>query len=98
MDHMFKFVYLLYSKKIYDETLVPFVSHIVIELDWMLVSEKKECKGPEIWAGKLKTLADCAQTCRGISSMFIYGAADLSNKINVTLLSKHMLKQASLQK
>ena len=46
----------------------------------MLVSEKKECNGPELWAGKLKTLADCARTCRGIAPMFVYGTTDFNYK------------------
>ena len=46
----------------------------------MLVSEKKECSGPEMVAGKLKTLADCAQACRGIASMFLYGTTDFGTK------------------
>ena len=55
-------------------------SNTVLGLDWTLVSEKRECNGPEIWAGKLKSLEDCATACRGIASMFIYGTTDFGTK------------------
>ena len=42
----------------------------------MLVSEKKECGGSETSVGWKSSLAECAHSCRGTSSMFIYGTND----------------------
>jgi len=44
--------------------------------DWTKVADKKECDGSEDNKGPKKTLAECAEECRGISSMFIYGTND----------------------
>ena len=61
---------------------------ILLEIDgkqkkWILVADKMECDDPD---GKfniahpeeegLKTVDDCANVCRGISSMFAFGTND----------------------
>jgi len=43
---------------------------------WLLVSEKRECGGSEIWAGHLATVDECAKSCYGRSSMFAFGTND----------------------
>ena len=47
-------------------------------LDWILVAEKKECGGSEVAVGPKATLSECAKSCRGNSSMFIYGTNDFT--------------------
>ena len=44
--------------------------------DWSLVAEKKECGGSETNMGWKRTVADCANACRGKASMFTYGTND----------------------
>ena len=44
--------------------------------DWKRVAHEKECGGSEKSMGTKKTLSDCADSCREISSMFIYGTND----------------------
>ena len=50
-----------------------------LPLDWIKVADKKECGGSEKGTGTKKTLAECAKSCREISSMFIYGTNDFGN-------------------
>ena len=50
-------------------------------LDWTKVADKKECGGAEKGTGTKKTLAECAKSCREISSMFIYGTNDFGDSI-----------------
>lgn len=49
---------------------------IVFISDWVLVGEKTECRGSEIFKGKLPTVMNCATACKVTSSMFIYGTND----------------------
>ena len=41
--------------------------------DWKKVNDEVECRGSEKDMGTTNTLIDCANSCREISSMFIYG-------------------------
>ena len=41
-----------------------------------MVAEKKECGGSETNMGWKRTVADCADACRGKASMFTYGTND----------------------
>ena len=47
-------------------------------LKWSLVAVKRECSGREqgnmFW--KARHLKDCAKSCVGVSSMFVYGTND----------------------
>ena len=43
---------------------------------WLLVAEKKECDGSEIYQDNLPSVLDCAAKCQGTSSMFIFGTND----------------------
>ena len=47
-------------------------------LKWSLVAIKMECSGEEIgnFFWKARHLQDCAKSCVGLSSMFIYGTND----------------------
>ena len=38
-----------------------------------LVADKTECKGSEEDMGKFSTLVECAEICKGVSSMFAFG-------------------------
>ena len=38
-----------------------------------LVADKTECRGSEEFAGALSTLVECAEKCKGRSSMFAFG-------------------------
>ena len=44
-----------------------------------MVAEKKKCVGREFHSGLKATLQECADSCRGTSSMFAYGANDLGD-------------------
>ena len=41
--------------------------------DWILVNKKKECSGSEDDKGRVGEISQCAEKCRAISSMFIFG-------------------------
>ena len=41
--------------------------------DWILVNKKKECSGSEEDKGPVVEISQCAEKCRAISSMFIFG-------------------------
>ena len=43
-------------------------------LDFGLVSKFKECDGSEVDKGKVRSYYACADKCRFVSSMFIFGA------------------------
>ena len=43
------------------------------------MADKTECDGSEIWKPKTSDLESCAQSCRGISSMFLYGTNDFGS-------------------
>ena len=43
------------------------------------MADKTECDGSEISKGIQPDLKSCAQSCRGISSMFIFGTNDFGN-------------------
>ena len=43
---------------------------------WVLVGEKTECVGSEIYKGKQPSIADCANQCEGTASMFAFGTND----------------------
>ena len=51
-------------------------------LKWSLVAIKMECRGNEVgnlfWSAR--HLEDCAKSCVGVSSMFIYGTNDFETK------------------
>ena len=42
----------------------------------VLVGDKTECDGPEIFKGELASLGDCAEKCQGLASMFVFGTND----------------------
>ena len=44
-----------------------------------MVAEKKECSGSEVVKGKIKTINECANSCKGVASMFAYGTNDFNN-------------------
>ena len=45
-------------------------------LDWELKAERKRCGGTRTNQGWKATVADCADSCRGKSSMFSWGTTD----------------------
>ena len=45
-------------------------------IDWTLVSEKKECGGSEIYQQHQNSISHCSNECRGKASMFIFGTND----------------------
>ena len=47
-----------------------------LTLEWLLVSEKKECGGSEFHIGALSTIDECSKSCYGRSSMFAFGTND----------------------
>lgn len=47
---------------------------------WLLVGDKKECVGSEIFKGKLPSLAACADKCEETASMFAFGTNDYLTK------------------
>ena len=53
-----------------------FIKVLFSPSDWIKVTDEKECGGSEKSIGTKKTLSECAENCRGISSMFIYGTND----------------------
>ena len=40
------------------------------------MADKTVCAGSQIYKGKAPDLESCADSCRGISSMFVYGTND----------------------
>ena len=44
-----------------------------------MVEEKKECSGQEYSAGFYSEIHDCASSCKGKSSMFIFGTNEFGN-------------------
>ena len=44
-----------------------------ILVDWILVDKKKECSGLEKQIGMVSEISQCAEKCRAISSMFVFG-------------------------
>ena len=44
------------------------------------MAEKQECGGNEKYVGRKKTLDECAHSCRGTTSMFIYGTNDFGER------------------
>ena len=68
----------IYSKKY---TPVPLIYIGIIKLlDWMLVSEKRECPDAEINKGSLPSIESCAQECEGSASMFAFGTNDFGTE------------------
>ena len=57
-------------------SIVYFFNFQVAPSYWISIADKTECGGSEISKGTKKTLSDCAKTCQGLSSMFIYGTND----------------------
>ena len=53
--------------------------------DWTKVTDEVECGGSEKSIGTVNSLKDCADSCRGISSMFIYGTNDFGENKCKTL-------------
>ena len=49
-------------------------------LAWAKIADKKECGGSEESKGTKKTLEECAKSCKGISSLFIYATNDFGSK------------------
>lgn len=49
------------------------------QVEWTFEDERKECGGTETDVGSKKTLSECAKSCRGTSSMFIYGTNDFGD-------------------
>ena len=46
-------------------------------IKWTLVATKTECIGQdERWIGKVQDVETCATSCKGVSSMFIFGTND----------------------
>ena len=43
---------------------------------WRLFAEKKECVGAEFRSGWFPNISDCAASCSGQSSMFVYARMD----------------------
>ena len=47
------------------------------KIKWSLVATKTECTGQdERWIGKVQDVETCATSCKGVSSMFIFGTND----------------------
>ena len=46
------------------------------EVRAILVAEKTICRTADSYKGKLKSVEDCAESCKNISPMFIYGRND----------------------
>jgi len=47
-----------------------------VDIDWELKAERKRCGGTRTNQGWKATVADCADSCRGKSSMFSWGTTD----------------------
>ena len=45
-----------------------------------MVEEKKECIGSETNQGKMTSVSDCANACKGNASMFIFGTNEFGQK------------------
>ena len=45
-----------------------------------MAEEKARCEGPKKENEKKETIEECANMCRGVSSMFIYGTNDYGNR------------------
>ena len=45
-------------------------------VDWSLVMQKTECTGEEIYRGRHLELYQCANSCRNISPMFVFGTTE----------------------
>ena len=59
--------------------LMEFLLHNISarKIKWSLVAAKTECTGQEErWIGKVQDVETCARSCKGVSSMFIYGTND----------------------
>ena len=56
------------------------LSVTIFILDWELVAEKKECSGWETNQGYKRTIEQCADACRGKTSMFIFGTNDFGGR------------------
>ena len=44
-----------------------------MSVDWILIEKKKECTGSEINKGSFLEVTGCAESCRQVSSMFVFG-------------------------
>ena len=51
--------------------------------DWILVNKKKECSGSEEDKGPVVEISQCAEKCRAISSMFIFGTNEFLSEDDV---------------
>ena len=59
--------------------LMEFLLHNISarKIKWSLVAAKTECTGQEErWIGKVQDVETCARSCKGVSSMFIFGTND----------------------
>ena len=43
---------------------------------WTLEGEQQECSGAEVGGGSFSDVNDCAEACKGKSSMFAFGTND----------------------
>ena len=48
--------------------------------DFELVSEGKDCSGDEVFATNANTVESCAQYCKSIATMFVYGKNSKENE------------------
>lgn len=44
------------------------------------MKEKKKCSGSESTQGKMTSVSDCANACKGYASMFIFGTNEFGSK------------------
>ena len=56
---------------------------LIFIVEWTIAAERKECSGSEISKSKKLNIESCASSCKGFSSMFIYGTNDFgANRCN----------------
>ena len=40
------------------------------------MADKSDCGGSAVWKGPAKDLENCAENCKGVSTMFVFGTND----------------------
>ena len=48
-------------------------------VEWSLVGERQECADTELFKGGMDSVGECAEACKGVAQMFIFGTNDFGN-------------------
>ena len=48
-------------------------------VEWSLVGERQECGDAELFKGEMDSIGECAEACKDVAKMFIFGTNDFGN-------------------